>query len=1101
MLVAILLSSCAVCSLAARRRTKTYSARRVFRAEEHDIMQTIKASAFLDGVSDRVAYTLRVKHLMCHIYAELSGKREASCTEHLDGFQFDASLEPYGREEDLSTADKMRANVFINIGKVVKAAKGYFPRKNQMFAALLLTDDDPSGVATARAAAQARQARMAFGQVNTGQGKTLIAAMIALYMHATTEAAHRRMAIAVLTTNEVLTRQSFAETREVFRQAENIMKLKLGVTIFGPESDESVAKASIVYIDPFQLSRDYANFYKKRMNDQQPLLPWHQSSNIDDPNFKSMVLVDEVDAVLYDGVGESFLSTKPLPFAEKLGMIAQRIAIECSAQKSGTSVCEDQGLLESLRESILKDVTERPNLPNPELVQVSNAMLDETVDQLLAALGNSRMYSKSDSILKSQNTLPKLYNWIVKKLDDRYGEGQGEPRAERMIESGELSLLKPVLAAMKTKYGCVTKKGDFGTCAEFKEYVKAQISRWLREARNLFGDRPQLVRDRNYIVRGKGLCTYLAGDQMKSLLAPPRDNGQCRDLDEGLLCDANQSTRSATYDRGKVVKTLACVEQWRNKLKPYRNKDLSRDPSFSDDYQDLMSRFSVLKEMLTTKAQGGGAPDAGRAFLDDLRKDVSFSKVIYVDKVSGLIRERMRFNGFKHLFLEHKHNGLILTSPSSETVALSRIRSLAGFDVVMGFTGTLPKKGSSGRSPGEVVIEKAADDILSYLQGREFTLFSGLFTHLYGDGQERPRFVYVAPFAPSRLVLKPPIHRSDAAKKWQSLAGEIAAVKDQCGLVVVEDIATLYQVRKWFPSVKIFIGDKSDEDVPSATYNAGDIVATTAVGSRGVDWHCTAPGGFEVMATFLSQSLRVQRQIMGRAARSGEHGSYIEIVERAEVDESSKKQGKLQTNLVRQVFASLKSDLQTDALTLMGDWNVAQSEVNGSKAEMRLRQDKFRLWLTDSHHRELGSSLQRLTYAEYFKSTGMLDNATKGLTPREELASAEHQLEQLLKDFQLAMKLEDVSSTNSPANTKVTTGRARAATPSDGVYMSVAGIKKAVIKAIEKKGGAFAYLHAEIGNNRLAEHLFQDPGDEDPILQGEGGDDRGGARQGATSNI
>merc|ERR1712048_1093902 len=190
--------------------------------------------------------------------------------------------------------------------------------------------------------------------------------------------------------------------------------------------------------------------------------------------------------------------------------------------------------------------------------------------------------------------------------------------------------------------------------------------------------------------------------------------------------------------------------------------------------------------------------------------------------------------------------------------------------------------------------------------------------------------------------------------------------KTHCTLLVVQDIGTTYwSVGKLLSTFEVFpfTGDGRDNKVASRHFEAGQVVVTTAVGSRGVDWKCNAPGGFEVVATFLSKSVRVQRQIQGRAGRSGQKGSYLEIVSEKEVHESLKQWGLAQGHIVKLVKGSLENDLRTDCITQMSDRVKAAAEVSGSKAEFKNRFDRFRLWLSDTRYTQLTKSLQALIQA------------------------------------------------------------------------------------------------------------------------------------------
>merc|ERR1712048_470115 len=104
-----------------------------------------------------------------------------------------------------------------------------------------------------------------------------------------------------------------------------------------------------------------------------------------DPNFRSAIIIDEVDAILYDGVGETYLNVRILPYSDRLAAVARKIAETCSEQEDfdgeelhrslnlgedqpvrkdkhfETSVCEDPVVLESLKNEILEEVAIAPS--------------------------------------------------------------------------------------------------------------------------------------------------------------------------------------------------------------------------------------------------------------------------------------------------------------------------------------------------------------------------------------------------------------------------------------------------------------------------------------------------------------------------------------------------------------------------------------------------------------------------------------------------------------------------------------------------------------------------------------------------------------------
>jgi len=812
--------------------------------------------------------------------------------------------------------------------------------------------------------------QVTFGQLHTGQGKTLIAAMVAIYIKALTHAAGegQRIAIGILTTNSVLTRQNYAETKDIFKVASKAIGVKLKVVVFDPD-EKGAEDADIIYINPFDLSRDYANFY--RSDEREPMLPWHIQDNIDDPKFKSAIVVDEVDAILYDGVGETYLSVRVLPYSEKLAMVARRIAETCSEQKdfSGaelhrllglnesqpvrhdkhfeTSVCEDPVEFENLKEEIEHEVSIAPSKlarkqERKEIGKVSRDQIDAAGWQVLGLLANDRMYSIADT--RRHKTLSSLYEWVVDIFETRMGKGKGRAHVNVNIRNGRVGQLEPVLDWIPSGIGCEEERNDYDLCTQYRVYVKSQLLRWMKEARNLLGSQPMLVQNRNYILRGAGLCAHAMNEN--SPFALPKNEmkkgGSCLSFATSLMCNGEMET-DLGRDKMAEIKTRACANHWLNKIAEIEDKN---DVIFDAEKLDIRTRIMKLLGMMS----GGEASK-----VTDIRREVSFSQVIYVQHVSGTIRERTRFNGFKHLFLEYKHNGAVITGPSSETVALSRIRAMENFDIVLGFTGTLPKQ-----APQMPQQDKAR----YVLQQREHSMFVQILKHLYGAGEYRPRLVYVESFVESRMTIKSRVAASNDDDKWNKVMQEIGITQTtHCSLVVVQDIGTalhIAEVLSESAEVFQFTGDGRDEDIAAMNFEAGQVVVTTAVGSRGVDWKCHAPGGFEVIATFMSKSVRVQRQIQGRAGRSGQKGSYIEIVTEAEVTQSLKEWGESLGHIVRLVKGSLENDMRTDCIQQLSDKIKSVASASGKNAEYKKRFDRFRLWLSDARYSQLSKGLKTL---------------------------------------------------------------------------------------------------------------------------------------------
>ena len=140
---------------------------------------------------------------------------------------------------------------------------------------------------------------------------------------------------------------------------------------------------------------------------------------------------------------------------------------------------------------------------------------------------------------------------------------------------------------------------------------------------------------------------------------------------------------------------------------------------------------------------------------------------------------------------------------------------------------------------------------------------------------------------PSLRVVSPPRLFRTSEQKWVATAGEAlqAATSGRCVLVGTASIASsasaaaALQAAGADPVVLDGLNDASEADIVAAAGQPGRITVATNLAGRGTDialaHDARAAGGLHVIVAEMPVSERVQRQLIGRAARQGDPGSAV----------------------------------------------------------------------------------------------------------------------------------------------------------------------------------------------------------------------------------
>jgi preprotein translocase subunit SecA len=143
---------------------------------------------------------------------------------------------------------------------------------------------------------------------------------------------------------------------------------------------------------------------------------------------------------------------------------------------------------------------------------------------------------------------------------------------------------------------------------------------------------------------------------------------------------------------------------------------------------------------------------------------------------------------------------------------------------------------------------------------------------------------------PSRRHLLPDRCCRDAAAKWQAVADEVrrALARGQPVLVGTRSVKASEALAAVLVQAGIehqLLNARQDADEAAQVARAGEagrVTVATNMAGRGTDIRLAAEaevaGGLHVILTEYHESPRIDRQLVGRCARQGDHGSAVGVV-------------------------------------------------------------------------------------------------------------------------------------------------------------------------------------------------------------------------------
>ena len=161
--------------------------------------------------------------------------------------------------------------------------------------------------------------------------------------------------------------------------------------------------------------------------------------------------------------------------------------------------------------------------------------------------------------------------------------------------------------------------------------------------------------------------------------------------------------------------------------------------------------------------------------------------------------------------------------------------------------------------------------------------------HELGQGHGRPVFRVPTHRRPRRRIRPTRLYGS-AAARWRAVVREARAVAGQGRAVLIgtrsvaasEEVAALLEAAGLAPQVLNARQDADEAALVAGAGAAGRITVATNMAGRGTDIpvppEVEARGGLHVIVTEFHGSARIDRQLVGRAARQGQRGSARAIV-------------------------------------------------------------------------------------------------------------------------------------------------------------------------------------------------------------------------------
>uniref|UniRef100_A0A914QUZ4 Chloroplast protein-transporting ATPase n=1 Tax=Panagrolaimus davidi TaxID=227884 RepID=A0A914QUZ4_9BILA len=238
------------------------------------------------------------------------------------------------------------------------------------------------------------------------------------------------------------------------------------------------------------------------------------------------------------------------------------------------------------------------------------------------------------------------------------------------------------------------------------------------------------------------------------------------------------------------------------------------------------------------------------------------TRIIIIDPDTGVDLPSTQWAHGLHQFLQLKH-GLALTPISTKAIYVSNVTFFKKFSRIYGFTGTLGTE-----------IEK---DTLKELYQVKCDVFSSSFNRCFNENapivtkDENSQCIEI--FKSLQVMMQHKRSVLIIGESIKSITNMRNNIKDIAQTQLQQDEAKPFLYSKIYKRVseKLEFADGSIE-LPPAT-----IIFATNLAGRGTDIKISKclreNGGLHVILAFLPQSIRIEKQAFGRAARNGEPGT------------------------------------------------------------------------------------------------------------------------------------------------------------------------------------------------------------------------------------